>query len=229
MNEICKTYKPEYIYCPICGTKLVYRHAISKKMIYFSSGKHIRIINLGYTCPSCKDDTIYFSQTANKFAWTGYTYSVKIMCMIAKLREAHKSREEICDFLFSKNIEISDRNVDMLYHKFLKVRNLDYHATILSAIQQMQEKFHQIAFSIDAITVNKSIFIMVYNYFTGDILAMEEFPSWQDEGLKEFLSYFLKKDLNITFIASIRKDAFLIPLIKKLCPSTTKIITFNKF
>ncbi|MDE7213209.1 MAG: hypothetical protein K2N42_01355, partial [Anaeroplasmataceae bacterium] len=93
---VSRYYKPEVLVCPKCGNKLVYRHAVSNKLIYFSSGKQIHIHNLGYSCKECKDNQIYFSQTANKLALKGYTYSTKIICIIAMLKEKQLSREEIC-------------------------------------------------------------------------------------------------------------------------------------
>lgn len=229
MNELCKTYKPEISFCPICGTKLVYRHSVSRKMVSFSSGKHLRIVNLGYSCPSCKDQRIYFSQTAHKFSWKGYTYSVKVMCMIARLRQEKKSREEICDYLFSKNISISDRNIDMVYAKIKESLKIKEEITIPKAILRMQKEMNQIAFSIDAITFNDAVYLLVYDFFNGDLLAFKEFPSLKDEQVVQFLARFLNPKMNITYIASIRKDLYLIPHLKKLCPSSTKFISYNKF
>lgn len=226
---VCKNYKPEILCCPICNTKLVYRHSVSNKLIYFTSGKRIRIRNLGYSCPSCKDSHIYFSQTANKFTLKNYTYSLKVICMLAKLKEKPTSREGICDYFYNKNIEMSDRNVDNLYRAFLYLKELDSSKTIPMAYQRMLEEYHQIRLSIDVITVEKSVFIIIYDFFNGDALAFKEFQTIRDEELPLFLSSFLNKNLPISVIASIRKDEVFIPLLKSLCPSTTKFISFNKF
>lgn len=226
---VCKNYKPEIIFCPICNTKLVYRHSVSNKLIYFTSGKRNRIRNLGYSCPKCLDSTIYFSQTANKFALKNYTYSLKIICMLAKLKEKHLSRERICDYFYNKNIEMSDRNVDNLYHAFLSLKEIDASKTIPQAFESMLNKYHQIRLSIDVITIESTIFLIVYDYFTGDVLAFKEFYTMRDEQISVFLSTFLNKDLPISVIASIRKDDVFIPLLKSLCPSTTRFISFNKF
>ncbi|MDE6408061.1 MAG: hypothetical protein K2K50_05600, partial [Anaeroplasmataceae bacterium] len=131
--SVSKYYKPEILLCPKCGSKLVYRYAISNKLIYFTNGKHVHIHNLGYGCNTCKDNQIYFSQTANKLAFKGYTYSAKIICTIAILKEKNMSREEICDYFFTKNIEISDRNVDNLYRKYQECIKLDHKELISKA------------------------------------------------------------------------------------------------
>ncbi|MDE5565571.1 MAG: hypothetical protein K2I77_01170 [Anaeroplasmataceae bacterium] len=227
--EVCKNYKPEILYCPICNNKLAYRYSISNKLIYFTSGKKMRIRNLGYSCLKCQNPTIYFSQTANKFTLRNYTYSIKIICTIAKFKEKKMSREEICDYFYSKNIEISDRNVDNLYKAFLKLMAIDEKTTIPKAYEEMLSQYHQIRLSIDLVTVSESAFVIVYDYFTGLPLAFKRFNTILDPNLELFLSSFLSKDKNITVIASIRKDDVFIPLLKRLCPNSTRFIAFNKF
>ncbi len=229
MSEISKIYKPELIECPYCKTKLVYCYAISNKLVYFSSGKRIRIKNLAYACPKCNTHEVYVSQTANKISFKGYSYSTKVVCMIDQLKEKHKSREEICDYFFNKNIEISDRNVDNLYHKFLEFLNLDASYTISNAYETMLSKYKEIRLSIDMITICGTIYIIVYDFFTTNLLALKKFSSVTSPKLEEFLMSFLNKDLNITYIATIRKDAIFFPLLKRLCPSHTKFISYQKF
>lgn len=229
MSEVCKIYKPEILTCPICGEKLYYRYAVSNKLVYFSSGKHMRIKNLGYSCPKCDNNYVYVSQTANKLAFKGYTYSAKIVCIIDKMKENRVSRESICDYFYTKNIEISERNIDNLYHKIKQYKSQDYKNNINDAYKSMMEKYNQIRLSIDIITVSGSIYMIVYDYFTTNILAIRVFESICDEKVKLFLEEFIRKDLNITYIASIRRDSSFIPILKNLCPQHTKIIHFNKY
>lgn len=229
MNSVCKNYKPEIIYCPKCNARLEYKYPVSNKLVYFSSGKRIRVRNLGYACPNCKDGNVYVSQTATKLCFKGYTYSAKIVCLISLFKEKHMSREEICDYFYSKNIEISDRNVDNLYAKYIYYHNLDYTKTIFEAYEKMLLNYNEIRLSIDLITINGTIFVLVYDYFTTELLALQRFESVNDSELPRFLSSFLKSDLNITVIASIRRDANFIPLLKKICSPKTKFIAFNKF
>ena len=228
MNVICKVYKPEIMQCPICGSKLVYCYAISNKLVYFTSGKRFRIKNLGYSCPHCNNN-IYFSQTANKLCFKGHSYSAKVFCLIAYFKWLGKSRNEICDYFSQKEIDISDRNVDNLYNKFQKLYNDDYQNKIDSAIKNMLTKFNEIRFSIDVITINKVVFIILYDFFTGEILALKKFDTITDPEIENFLKIFINKENNITIIATIRKDAVFVPLLKKLVPAKTKIIAFNKF
>ncbi|MCM1130148.1 MAG: hypothetical protein NC310_03855 [Roseburia sp.] len=226
---ISKYYKPEVLCCPKCGSKLVYRHAVSKRLVYFTSGKRIRVHNLGYGCNTCRDQQIYFSQTANKLAFKGYTYSVKIICTIALLKEKNMNREEICDYFFAKNIDISDRNIDNLLKKYQECIFLDYEKRIPLAYENMIKAYGQIRLSIDLISLMGNSFVIFYDYFTSDILAFVRFEKEEDSKLYDFLSTFIKKDMNITTIVSIRRDAYFIQMLKKLCPIKTKFIAFDKF
>lgn len=225
--NISKYYKPEILICPKCGEKLIYKYAVSNKLIYFTSGKQMRIHNLGYGCSKCNDGNIYVSQTANKLAFKGYTYSAKIICLISKLKEKLMSRDEICDYFFAKNIEISDRNVDNLYQKYLECINLNSKELVPIAYKSMLDNYKEIRISIDLITVSGTYFIIVYDYFTTKMLGMARFDDFNDKML-DFLSIFINKDYDISVITTIRRDSNFVPLLKKLCGMKTKIIAFLK-
>lgn len=226
MEKISKNYKPEILLCPICGSKLSYRHTVSDKLVYFSNGKRLRIKNLGYGCPRCNNH-IYSSQTANKFSFKGYTYSAKIVCMIASFKERHYTRDMICDYFFSKNIEISDRNIDNLYRKYLELYHLDDKKTIPMAFDTMLSTYKQIRLAVDLITVENEKYLILYDYFTGDVLTLKMFLSFID--MEDFLKQYINPSLNISVILTIRKDSVFVPMLKKLCPSQTKFMAFNKF
>ena len=136
-----KIYKPELLECPKCGKKLDYAYTVSNKMIQFSSGKIFRIKNRGYKCLSCNDNNIYISQTGNKLAFKGYTYSMKVVCMIENYKSSHISRDLICDLLISKGIEISDRNIDILYKKIRSYIDIDYDKKIKEEYDKMMKEF----------------------------------------------------------------------------------------
>ncbi len=226
-----KIYKPEILICPVCGGTLKYRYTVSNKVVQFTSGKYFRIKNLGYGCPNCNDSNIYFSQTANKLCFKGYTYSAKIVCMIAYYKSKHLGREGICDILASKGIEISDRNIDILYKKYNEIVNQDYDKTIFESYRHMMEKYNEIRLSIDLITVNEKYFVIMYDYFTSEKLALWEFQGLSDSSFESTLSKYLNKDLKITVIASIRntKEGKFLPVLKKLVPNDTKFIAYTKF
>lgn len=225
-----KIYKPEILTCPICNSPLKYCYTISNKVVQFSSGKTIRIKNLGYKCPSC-NDIVFFSQTANKLAFKGYTYSAKTVCIIDYEKTVnHKGREAICDFLANKNIEISDRNIDIIHKKFNEIYNQDYDRRIKEAYANMMNKFNEIRISVDLITVNEICYIILYDFFTGDIIGLWKFNGMDDPSLKEILSRYINENYNITTIFTVRGYVSkLVPLIKALMPKKAKVYSFLKF
>lgn len=225
-----KIYKPELLTCPICNNNLKYCYTISNKVVQFSSGKTIRIKNLGYKCPSCNDN-VFFSQTANKLAFRGYTYSAKVICMIDYEKTInHRGRETICDILDNKNIEISDRNVDIIHKKFKEIYDHDYDKIIKEAYKEMMDKFNEIRISLDLITVNEISYVIMYDFFTGNILAIWKFDGMDDPKLIETLSKYVNDEYNITTIFSVRGYVSkFVPIIKSLAPKGTKVYPFLKF
>lgn len=226
--EATKIYKPEILICPKCNSNLKYVYAISNKVINFSSGKQIRIKNLGYKCPNC-NDIVYFSQTANKLAFKGYKYSAKVICNIDYLKNKHKSREIICDILNSKGIEISDRNVDILYNKFKNYLHIS-HEKIFEAYNDMLKEFNEIRLSIDLITINEVVYILFYDFFNGNILSIFKFNGIGDPLLVETLSKYLNKDLKISMIFSVRSYVSkFVSILKGMVSDNVKFYSFLKF
>lgn len=227
MNEICKVYKPEILTCPICKSKLVYCYTVSNKLIYFMSGKKMRIKNLGYKCSKCADTT-YFSQTATRFCFKGLSYSVKVVSAIVIMKEQGKSRDYICDYLYNKGIEISDRNIGNLYQKFKEYENSNYINKIEQAYKDMIEKYNQIRLSISVIKVLDEVIIMVFDYFSSEILAIKRFKDNIETDMRSFFAEFINDKLNISTIISIRKDDVVHPILRELCPKNTKFIPYVK-
>ena len=210
MKEVCKVYKPEILSCPICNSKLTYCYTVSNKLVYFTSGKRMRIKNLGYKCENCANQT-YVSQTANKLCFKGYSYSVKLVATIALMKEQGYSRDNICDFLYNKGIEISDRNIGNLCIKFKEFCMLDFKANVKEAYKKMIDKFGQIRLSIDMVKVFDEYIVFVYDYFSTDLLGVKRIKETETEELSLFLSSFLNPEINITVISTIRKDNLLHP------------------
>ena len=225
----CKIYKPEILICPICKSKLKYCYTLSNKVIQFSSGRIIRIKNLGYKCPLC-NDTVYFSQAANKFAFKGYTYSAKIACYIAYYKELHYGRESICDILSNKGIEISDRNIDIIYKKFISYLNMDYDLKIKEAYKNMLDKYNEIRLSIDYITIENKNYVIMYDFFTGDILMIIDFNGLNDPKMNNILQKYINDEYNITTIFTVRSfvSSFQ-PYLKSIAPKRCKFYAFAKF
>lgn len=224
-----KIYKPEVLSCAKCKGSLKYCYTVSNKVVQFTSGKIFRIKNLGYYCPNCNDGNVYFSQTATKLCFKGYTYSAKIICMIDYYKNYHLGREEICDILASKGIEISDRNIDILYKKFKSIYEMDYENNIFEAYDRMLKEFNTIRLSIDCITINEKNYIIFYDYFTGSILALWKFNGLNDPSLVETLTKYINPDFNISLIVSVRGISKFLPILKSITSSKTKYMAFCKF
>lgn len=225
-----KIYKPEILICPKCGNTLKYKFTISNKVVQFTSGKIFRIKNLGYGCLKCNDGHTYFSQTANKLSFKGYTYSAKIICLIAYYKFKNYGRDAICDILVQKGIEISDRNIDIIYKKFKDIYFSDYDSRIKKAYKDMIEEFDEVRLSIDAIMIERTLFVILYDFFSSEKLAIWSFDGINDPKLKEILGKYLNNN-NISLIASVRdtKEGRFLPILKSLASINTKFISFNKF
>lgn len=223
-----KIYKPEILTCPKCGGGLKYVYTVSNKVIQFTSGKHIRVKNLGYSCPCCNDKNVYTSLTAGKLSFKGYTYSAKVICMIDYYKRKHVGREGICDLLANKDIEISDRNIDIIHKKFLSFYNLDSEA-IYEQYKEMQNKYGEIRLSLDFITIANSRYVIMYNGFNGDLIALFIFPEYSEEKVKEELGKYINPTIKISKIITVRPFSKFMPIVKSLVDKTTEIISYIKF
>ena len=229
IQQSVKIYKPEVLSCPKCGKAIKYSYTISNKVVQFTSGKIFRIKNLGYSCQSCNDGNIYFSQTANKLCFKGYTYSAKVICMIDYYKSKKMGREQICDILASKGIEVSDRNIDILHKKFLKHFNSDYDNNIKESYKAMLNEFNEIRVSIDLITINEKNYVIFYDFFKGDILAIWKFNGLLNPKLKETLEPYIGPNNKISMIATVRNISKFVPILKSITSNSTKFINFIKF
>ena len=228
-ENLCKSYKPEILTCPFCKTKLAYKHAISNKVIQFSNGRFIRIKNLGYGCPKCNDSRIYFSQTANKLAFKGSTYSAKSVCMVDYYKKKNYGREEICDILTSKGLIISNRNIDIIYKKFEIVLNQDFDKIIKEAYQRMLDEYNEIRISVDLITINELCYVILYDYFSSEKLAIWCVNGIEDPMLEKYLEEYVSDKYNITTVVTIRNVSKFYSMVKKNLSSATKVLSFEKF
>ena len=226
-----KIYKPEVLNCPKCQSRLKYNYTISNKVVQFTSGRIFRIKNMGYSCPCCNDGNLYISSTANKLAFKGYTYSAKTVCIIDYEKSVnHKGREAICDFLANKNIEISDRNIDIIHKRFTEILNQDFDSIIKDAYNNMLAKYNEIRISLDLITVNEIAYIILYDFFKGDIIGLWKFNGVEDPNLKDILAKYINDEYNITTIFTVRGYVSkLVPIVKSIMPKTAKVYSFLKF
>ena len=223
-----KVYKPEIMECPKCNSKLTFAYTASNKVIQFSSGKIIKIKNMAYKCLNCNDGNIYSSLTAHKMSFKGYTYSTKVICTIEYYKSIHKSREEICDMLAGKDVEISDRNVDIIYKKIKSIMALDYDTLIKESYERQMKEFNEIRVAVDLVTINQAYYVIYYDYFNGDILALWKADGLDDPKLHELLKKYLANP-NIKYVITVRPQSKLYGILKTYSPNTSKFLSFAKF
>ena len=228
--ERTKVYKPEFEYCPLCGAKLKYRHTISNKQVHFYSGTEIRIKNLGYSCTNeaCTDNKIiYSSQTAAKFCPKGYTYSAKVLSYIVVLKDKKISREEICNRLALKGIEISDRNVDMIYDHFKELSNKDYRRNIEICYNEMINRYNKILLSIDSLIVDDYRTMTVRSAFNNEIIGFHIIPKNDTELVLKLLNEYVSND-KIDSITTTRRQTSFFSLVEKAVARPMKYYYFLK-
>ena len=223
-----KVYKPEIMNCPKCNAKLVFAYTASNKVIQFSSGKIIKIKNMAYRCPNCNDGNIYSSLTAHKMSLKGYTYSTKVICTIEYYKSMHKSREEICDMLASKDIEISDRNVDIIYKKIKGIMELDSDKLVKESYERQMKEFNEIRIAVDHITINPYHYVVFYDYFNGEILGLWKCDGTDDPKLHEYLKKYLNNP-NIKYVVTVRPQSKVYGILKSYAPNSSKFLSFAKF
>ncbi len=230
---VTKVYKPELDCCPFCHGKLKYRYTVSNKVIHFSNGKVYRIKNLGYSCsnPECHyPNLIYTSQTAAKLCVKGYTYSTKVLALILYYKSKHKSREDICNKFSLEGIEISDRNIDIIYDKLSPKLTMDYKKNIEIEYGYMLKEYGQIMVSIDSISLpDMHRLLIIRNFFTSTLIGVHLFKCESDSDF-DILDDYLNKDLNITRILTVRPIGRTYKQIeKRIDLNKTKIVSYLKY
>lgn len=222
-----KIYKPEDLNCPFCKSKMVYKHTVSNKVIQFTSSKKIRIRNLGYGCLKCNNKYIYFSQTAAKMCFKGYTYSTKTICTILFNKAIGKNRDEIAKLLSGMDILISERNIDNIYHRF-EVYFKEPFSRIEEEYRSMLATYGQIRLSMDTTAIDKYQFICVRNYFTADVIGFHMVELDKQEVIINIVKRYLDS-YEITCIATIRRHFPFYKLLSSLVGKNVKLIEFAKF
>jgi hypothetical protein len=138
-------------------------------------------------------------------------------------------RDAICDILTQKGIFISDRNIDVLYKKVRSYIDADYDTLINEYYKRSIEEFNSIRISIDLITIKEKCYIIFYDYYKGDILALWVSNGLDDNNLLELLRKYLsneKIELVITVRSYVSK---FVPILKEITPKNTKFISYPKF
>lgn len=224
-----KIYKPEIMTCPKCKKNLKYAYTVSFKTIQFTSGKLIKIKNMGYLCPYCNDNIIYPSLTASKLAYKGLTYSCKTLCYIDYYKEKGLSREIIADEFEKMGLIITSRNIDFLYNKFKSYYDKDLESSFDNSFKEMLKEYNEIRLSIDLITIKEKYYILFYNGFNGNIINKYISSSFDDKGLLSLLNKILNNE-KLKYVISVRGNVSpFISIMKSISKSNIKYISYTKF
>ena len=89
------------------------------------------------------------------------------------------------------------------------------------------KEYNEIRLSIDLITIDKKIYVILHDYFTGEIIALWHFESLDDERLDQMLSKYLSNK-NIKVIFTVRPFSGLYSMIKQKA-KYAKVMSFLKF
>lgn len=224
-----KTYKPEFEFCLVCNSNLIYKHSISRKVIQFSSGRKIKAINLGYKCQneSCKaKDIIYSSETAKKLSIKGFTYSAKVITMIYLYKKRGLSRDLILKNLSDLGIIISDRNIDNIYNKFKDTIEYDYLSNLDNTYNNIINKYSKLVLSVDSYKALDKRAIVIYSPFTNSYIGYHLICDTEKD-IIELLKKYLSNNLVDTIITVRRHTTFYKTLIK-VTNSNVKYYYFSK-
>ena len=226
--HLTRVFKPEYDTCPFCGFKISYCHAVSNKVIQFSTGQIYHTRNLGYRCSNkdCKHNRLVFtSTTANKYCEKGYTYSSKLLLEIYYQRKNGVSRKDLQIELEKKNIVISDRNLDNIYKHYQSLLSKKYDVDYEYEI--MNKLYDGVYLSIDFINVLSSTFISIRDMFSKKQIGLYEVDKKNEEEKRNILSkYLLNKE--IKQIATVRKHLDHFKMISEIANKNVEYIIFEK-
>ena len=101
---------------------------------------------------------------------------------------------------------------------------------IKEAYKNMLDKFKEIRICLDLITVNEKSYVLMYDYFVGNIIAIWKFNGMDDPNLIDTLSIYIKDREDISTIFSVRGYVSkFVPIIKSIISKKTKVYSFLKF
>ena len=104
---------------------------------------------------------------------------------------------------------------------------MDYDKVINEAYDNMLNKFKQIRICVDLVTINEIIYVILYDYFTSEKLAIWKFNGLDDPKLVETLLKYTSNP-HISNIVTIRNVSRFFPMVRKSAPKRCKITSFDK-
>lgn len=175
-------FRPEIQSCPHCSSNLRFCHTVWKKNISTLQGV-IRAWSIGFRCchPECPHaSTVYRSAEAEMLSMKHSSYGFDVLALIGELRfKHHKTRQEIADELNGRGVKTSDRNVQMLYERYLTLLRASVTDRVREILQQVVHEHGGIILSMDGVQPEKGneTLYVIREVLSGIILAAQNMKS----------------------------------------------------
>ncbi|HET7589842.1 MAG TPA: transposase [Solirubrobacterales bacterium] len=175
---------------------------MSKKTISTLNGT-LRIINLGYRCSSETCDhveTVYRSAEADNMSMKYLTFGMDVLTYIGQLRyKEHKTRGEICEELFNRNIMTSERNVQKLYERYNVLLRASAQEHAKNKLKDVVKEHGGIVLSMDGVQPEKGneTLYVIREVLSGTIISAENVKSSSTEELKALIRPVIEMNLPI--------------------------------
>ena len=104
-----------------------------------------------------------------------------------------------------------------------------YDELIKEYYNRLLNEYGKIRISVDLITIKEKYYVLFYDYYKGEILAIWIFDGLDDPKLTEILTPYFNNE-NIELIVSVRGYVSkFVPILKEISPKNTKFISYLKF
>lgn len=200
-------FRPEIESCPHCHSHLRFCHTVWKKNISTLHGV-IRAWSIGFRCSNSQCphvDSVYRSAEAEMLSMKHSSYGFDVLALVGELRfKHHKTRQEIADELNARGVKTSDRNVQMLYERYLTLLRASVTDQIREALQQAVKEHGGIILSMDGVQPEKGneTLYVIREVLTGTILAARNMKSSSAAELETLILPIIKLGYPIIGIVS---------------------------
>jgi hypothetical protein len=185
-------FKPELSSCPHCASKLVRAHAAWKKKISTLKGV-IFAWSMSYRCsnPHCiHADARYRSAEAEQISMKFTTYGFDVLCLVGELRfRHHMTRQEIAEELNRRGVKTTDRNVQMLYERYLTLLGASVDQHVREILDSVSTQNGGLLLSMDGVQPEKGneTLYVIREVFSGTVLAAKNLKSGSSEELQNLI------------------------------------------
>ncbi len=186
-------FRPEIKSCPHCHSSLRFCHTVWKKNISTLQGV-IRVWSIGYRCSNTEctyGTTVYRSAEAEMLSMKHTSYGFDVLAYVGELRyKHHKTRQEIADELNERGVKTSDRNVQLLYERYLTLLRASATERVREVLQQVVDEHGGIILSMDGVQPEKGneTLYVIREVLSGTVLAARNMKSSSASDLETLIS-----------------------------------------